>query len=75
LRSISEERINALETTITELKEKLAETKSIYESCLADSNEKDRIITQKMVNINEFKMNENWLICVNRKIIRIKNIK
>ena len=45
----SERKIHGLETNIKEIKEKLAETKSIYEICLIDSNEKDRIIVEKKV--------------------------
>ena len=45
----SEENINALKTNINELKQELVETKLIYERCLSDSNEKDRIIALKTV--------------------------
>ena len=38
-----------MEVTIKELKKQIFETKSIYESCLADSNEKDRIMALKTV--------------------------
>ena len=46
----SEENINALKTNINELKQELVETKLIYERCLSDSNEKDRIIAGEKVN-------------------------
>ena len=38
-----------MEATIKELKKQLFETKSIYESCLADLNEKDQIMALKTV--------------------------
>jgi hypothetical protein len=40
-----------LETKVKEQNEKLLETKLIYETCLAELDEKDRIISEKTVII------------------------
>ena len=69
--SLNEEKINSLETTIKELSEKLLETKLIYETCLADLDEKDRIIAEKTVIL--LKLNQNTLKVLISVSRRLKN--